>query len=93
MFASDRIKPITYLKENAARVAQDVANTGEPMIITQNGEATLVVQDIHSYEKTQQTLALLQIVALGKKQVERGQARPAEDVFAEFDRRQAEPRG
>jgi len=51
------------------------------MVITQNGEAKVVIQDIESYEQTQQTLALLKILALGMRQVEEGNVLPAENVI------------
>ena len=47
------------------------------MIITQNGEARIVVQDIESYERTEETLTLLKILALGNRQVEQGKVTPA----------------
>jgi PHD/YefM family antitoxin component YafN of YafNO toxin-antitoxin module len=51
------------------------------MIITQNGEAKAVVQDIESYEQTQETMALLKILALGTRQIEEGKVQSAVDVI------------
>ena len=79
---STQIKPISYFKANAAEVMLELAESREPMIITQNGEAKAVIQDIASWEQTQETLALLKILALGKRQVEAGQVTPVEDVIA-----------
>ena len=73
MKPSINIKPISYLKANASDVVNQLQEQREPMIITQNGEAKMVVQDIESYEKTQQTLALLKLLALGQQQIETGQ--------------------
>ena len=72
-----RIKPISYFKANAAEIIQELGEVGEPMIITQNGEAKAIVQDIVSYEKTQETLALLKILALGELEVREGKTIPA----------------
>jgi prevent-host-death family protein len=69
---STQIRPISYLKANAAEVLQVLEEQRKPMIITQNGEAKAVIQDVTSYEETQETLALLKILALGSQQVERG---------------------
>lgn len=77
---SQQIKPISYLKANAAEVMTKLAESGTPMIITQNGEAKAVIQDITSYEQTQETLALLKILALGQQQVEAGKVSPVKDV-------------
>ena len=70
---STQIRPISYLKANAAEVLQVLEEQRKPMIITQNGEAKAVIQDVASYEETQETLALLKILALGGQQVERGE--------------------
>lgn len=55
------------------------------MVITQNGEATLVVMDVKSFEEQENTLALLKILALGNREIEQGQFRDAEDVFATLE--------
>ena len=80
----ERIKPISYLKANAAEIMNDLRETQEPMVITQNGEAKAVIQDIWSYEKDQETLALLKILALGKQDIAAGRTRPAREVIAEL---------
>lgn len=79
---STQIKPISYLKANAAEVLQVLEEQRKPMIITQNGEAKAVIQDVASYEETQETLALLKILALGTQQVERGEVTSIQDVVS-----------
>lgn len=74
------IKPISYLKANAAEVLKHLGESREPFLITQNGEARAVMQDIASYENTQETLALLKILALGNREIEEGQVKPVADV-------------
>ena len=86
---SSRIKPISYLKANAAEVLLDLAENREPMVITQNGEAKVVVQDIGSYEETQETLALLKLLALGNRDVEAGRIKPARDIVDRLKARSA----
>jgi prevent-host-death family protein len=76
-----RVKPISYVKANAADLIRELKENGEPLVITQNGEATAVMQDVASYEATQETLALLKILALGRRQVEEGKTVPADAVF------------
>jgi len=77
---STRIKPISYLKANAAEVLQELAEQRKPLVITQNGEAKAVIQDVASYEETQETLALLKILALGNQQVAQGKTKPVAEV-------------
>ena len=88
MSMASRIKPISYLKAHAAEIVRTLGDQGEPLIITQNGEAKVVIQDIDSYEQMQETLALLKILALGRREVEAGKVRPAADVIAELRERQ-----
>jgi len=77
---STQIKPISYLKANAAEVLNEIAEQRRPIVITQNGEARAVLQDVASYEETQETLALLKILALGNQQLAQGKVRPLADV-------------
>ncbi|MEX2197370.1 MAG: type II toxin-antitoxin system Phd/YefM family antitoxin [Burkholderiales bacterium] len=84
-----RIKPISYVKANAAELIRELAEQREPLVITQNGEATAVMQDVASYEATQETLALLKILALGRRQVEAGRTVPAAQAFRRLRERRA----
>jgi prevent-host-death family protein len=77
---STQIKPISYLKANAAEVLQELSEHRKPFVITQNGEAKAVIQDVASYEETQETLALLKILALGNKQVTQRKLKPLAEV-------------
>ncbi len=79
---SSQVKPISYLKANAAEVLLHIAEHREPLVITQNGEAKAVLQDVASFEETQETLALLKILALGNQEVDAGKLKPAADVVA-----------
>lgn len=79
---SSQIKPISYLKAHAAEVLLELAEKREPLVITQNGEAKAVIQDVASYEETQETLALLKILALGNQEIEQGRVKPAAEVIA-----------
>jgi len=86
---STQIKPISYLKANAAEVLQELGEHRKPLIITQNGEAKAVIQDVASYEETQETLALLKILALGSQQVQRGEVTPVSEVVERLRSRTA----
>lgn len=79
------IKPISWLKSHAAEVAKTINEDRQPLLITQNGEAKMVVMDIRSYEEHEETLSLLKLFAMGNRQIEAGQYRPAGEVFAELD--------
>ena len=79
---SSQVKPISYLKANAADVLARLSDRREPLVITQNGEAKAVLQDVASYEQTQETLALLKVLALGQQDVEAGRVKPVAEVVA-----------
>ena len=81
MRLSTQIKPISYLKAHAAEIVRELGKDAEPLVITQNGEAKVVMQSIREYERTQETLALLKILALGEKQFDEGKGIPAKEVF------------
>ena len=86
MKLSSQIKPISYLKSHTAEIVKNLTESREPLIITQNGEAKLVVMDVKSFEEQEETMALLKLLALGSRQIELGQFQDMEDVFAELDK-------
>jgi prevent-host-death family protein len=77
------------LKANAAEVVRHLGEQRKPMVITQNGEAKAVIQDVASYEETQETLALLKILALGNRQIEEGRITSALDVVKRLRKKKA----
>jgi prevent-host-death family protein len=83
MKLSKAVKPISYIKSHASEVVRDLQGSGGAIIITLNGEAKAVLQDIGQYEKTQESLALLKMLALGKKETEEGKYQPMDEAFAE----------
>jgi prevent-host-death family protein len=86
MKLTNRVKPISYLKANAPAVLEDIAETRNPMIITVNGEAKAILQDIASYEETQDALALLKILSMGEAESRAGKGIPVREAFAQIRR-------
>jgi prevent-host-death family protein len=86
---STQIKPISYVKSHAAELLDRISEEREPIIITQNGEARAVLVDVHSYDESQETLAMWQILAIGKRQMEAGQTYPLTEVIAKIRKRGA----
>ena len=89
MKLSSQIKPISYLKAHAAEIVRNMGDQGAPLVITQNGKAKVVLQDIESYEQTQETMALLKILALGNRQIEAGNVEPAAVVIQRLRERRS----
>ena len=87
MSLKDSIKPISYLKANAAKVIKDVSENRKTLYITQNGEAKVVIQSITDYEKTKDTLCMLKILALSTDNLRKENYRPAKEVFSDLKKK------
>lgn len=81
MKLSEGVKSISYLKAHAAEMISQVADSGNSLVITQNGEARAVLQDIGSWEETQESLALLKMLAMSAVHEEAGLTRPMAQAF------------
>ena len=81
MKLSESVKPISYLKAHASEILRDVSNNRKTMVITQNGEAKVVLQDVKIYEELQESLALLKILAVSTKSKDKKKLKPAESSF------------
>ena len=89
---STQVKSISYVKANAAEVMDRLKQDREPLLITQNGEACAVLQDVKSFENTQETLALLKLLALGQQDIAAGRTRPVADVVRRLRARHGVPK-
>ncbi|MDH4377612.1 MAG: type II toxin-antitoxin system Phd/YefM family antitoxin [Ramlibacter sp.] len=87
---STQVKPISFLKAHAAEVLTTLSEKREPLIITQNGEAKAVLQDVASFEATQETLALLKMLALGNEEVAAGRVKPIGEVISRLKAKKAQ---
>ncbi len=84
MLLQHTVKPISYIKAHAADIIREVVANQSTIVITQNGEAKVVLQDLGEYERIQESLALLKILALGRKDLEAERVKPADAVFADL---------
>ena len=89
MKLSTRVRSLSDFKANAAEILLDLEKRGEPLVITQNGQAKAILQDLGAYEKTQESLALLKILALGSRQVEAGKSMPLAGAAARVKAKRA----
>jgi prevent-host-death family protein len=76
----DRIRPLSYLKAHSAEILRDLGNGAPPLVITQNGVAKAVLQDAASYDATQETLALLKLLALGQDDMSAGRTSSLSEI-------------
>jgi prevent-host-death family protein len=84
MKLSESIKPISYIKSHTADALREVNENHRTIVITQHGEAKAVLQDIESYEQTQESLALLKMLAQSSKNVREGRSKPVKKAFADI---------
>jgi len=84
MKLSQSVKPISYLQTDASIILADLEKNHQPVIVTQNGEAKAVLQDIASYEATQDSLALLKILAMSSKSKQEGKSKQVRVAFADI---------
>lgn len=87
MNLSSDIKPISYLKSKTAEVINEVNQNQRVVIITQNGEAKAVVQDIKSYENMQNSLNLLKLIVQSENDIENGNIISQEEMFSDLDKK------
>ncbi len=87
MKLSEAVKPISYLKAHASELVREVCEHGKTLVITQNGEARVVMQDLHIYEQTMESLALLKMLAVSASNKKEGNYKTARQAFAKLDRR------
>lgn len=87
MKPSESIKPISYLKTHASEVIRDVVNNQKTLVITRNGEAKVVVQDVRVYEQIQESLALLKMLAQSTASLKAGKVKPIGKAFDDLRKR------
>ncbi|MBN1670264.1 MAG: type II toxin-antitoxin system Phd/YefM family antitoxin [Kiritimatiellae bacterium] len=82
MKLSEAVVPVSYAKAHTAEVIADILETHRPVVITQNGRARVIVEDLRSYEQTQESLAMLKLIAQSRESVRRGRTKPFRKAFA-----------
>lgn len=86
MNIKEDIRPISYIKANAAEILEQVNETHRPVYVTQNGEAKAVLLDTESYEKMKKAIGLLKLLAQGERDIVDGKVSSQEDFFSDLDR-------
>lgn len=90
MNLKDDIRPISYIKTNAADMLKRVNDTHNPIIITQNGEAKAVLLDTESYQSMKNSLGILKILSQSEKNIDENELHTQESVFSELDEKLSE---
>jgi len=85
MKISEDIRPVTYLKSNAADILLQINETHRPVIITQNGEPRAVLQDPESYERMKSAIGLMKLLAQGEEDIRKGRTTEQEELFTRLE--------
>ena len=83
MKLSKSVKPISYIKAHMSEIVENISRNHRKIVITHNGEAKAVLQDIGSFEQLQDSLALLKMIAMSTKSMIEGKGEPAEKAFSD----------
>lgn len=81
MFTSDTIHPISEFNRKPTEYIKRLKETGQPEVLTVNGKAEIVMQDVQAYEEAMSLLHSLRQIAKTKKEHEEGSALPAKEGF------------
>ena len=81
------IEPVTVLKTKSAELIRQARETGQPIIITQNGKPTAVLQDVESFQRQREARTLLKILAKGDQEVSAGKGLRHDDVMRRVERK------
>lgn len=81
MKLAQAVKPISYVKANAAEIIRKISEDGQPIVITQNGEAKAVLMDVREYDQIQQSMTMLKMLSQSSKSIDEGRVYPMEEVF------------
>lgn len=87
MKPSESIKPISVLKEQVSEIIRDVSENHKTLIITHHGKAKAILQDVKVYEQTQESLALLKILAQSKINLNEGKVKPLKRAISDLRKR------
>jgi prevent-host-death family protein len=84
MELASSIRPISWIKDNAAQMLREIEETGRSYVITQKGSAKAVIMDVTEYDKLQASLAMLKLLTISSEQIKNGEVVPADQTFAEL---------
>lgn len=84
MSSISNIRSISYLKSHAAQISEDLEMNGTPFFITQNGEASMVIESVRQFQEKESLIAALKIMALGEKDRMQGKGISAAESRAQL---------
>ncbi len=87
MKLSTAVKPISHIKSHASEIISEISETGNPVVVTVNGEARAIIQDIKEYEKDRESMAMLKILAMGRRDMLENRHKSVHQAFGELKKK------
>lgn len=85
MNLTNAIEPVTVLKTRSAELIRRARETGQPVVITQNGKPTAVLQDVETYQRQRDALLMLKLLSQGEEDFRQGRWMTHEDANKHFE--------
>jgi PHD/YefM family antitoxin component YafN of YafNO toxin-antitoxin module len=82
-----KVTSLSHFKADASQLIASIRKSGETVVLTQNGEATAIVQDIETYQKTQRALVMLKLLAQGEADIRNGETADQAAVFNRLEKK------
>jgi PHD/YefM family antitoxin component YafN of YafNO toxin-antitoxin module len=86
------IRSLSDFKRNTVDLLDRIRTTGNPMVLTVNGKAELIVQDAGAYQALLDRVEALEGIQRGVADVKAGRTKPAQQVFDKLRRKHGIPR-
>lgn len=84
---SDPIISLSDFKSDASQWLKRLQEESDAVVLTQNGRASAVVQSYETFQRQQQALLMLKLLAQGEADIAAGRTIPQEEVFERMEER------
>ena len=86
------IRSLSDFKRNTSELLDRLKKSGNPLVLTINGKAEVVVQTAEAYQELLERVETVEGIQRGLADVKGGRAKPARDVFNRLRRKHGIPR-
>jgi prevent-host-death family protein len=90
---SDPVISLSDFKAGASQWLKQLQDDGQTVVLTQNGRGSAVVQSFDSFQRQQQSLAMLKLMTQGEADVQAGRLGSQSETFAAVRRQLEKQRG
>jgi prevent-host-death family protein len=79
------IIPVSDLRQDAAGTLRRLAESDQPLVVTQRGRAAAVLLSVESWQQAERERQILKLLAQGERDISRNRGYSLKTVFAEVD--------